>query len=784
MLLARLFNAGINRRVLKETFKVDVKTMRRWGAALRSDDPERLIRALAGRGGCRKLTVEIRSFVRMRFPSVYQQNRKAYSRQIRAEIQEVFGESISGETLRPLFNELKALHGGSNATVGLPASTTVVSEDDSRQGELRAGVRDQAVHESEGHASAYEAVDPGADQDDDAPGMQAEASACDSGPPAPIKHPSAVTGFSGSEADFPSTSDRKRSPQLSPAFGSLHHLGVLVFWDVLKQIEQRFGESGQTIKQWLVATWLGAVNIEQSKLLDFEALTWMLGPLDRGLRTQRRTLTTLATEKNVCQLLAYNAELVGVREQGDFYYDPHTKHYTGLKEILKGWCSNIRWAGKVLHMDFFHTVSGAPVYQEHVDNYEDLRVRMPKQLSRFRETVGFPASQLLTLIIDRGVYSQEVFAAVMADPSLHLITWEKNYRPAPWAAEEGKRGSFVITRFRNDSTDLKTYRFEYLDQSWPKQAGMRRLRVRATSPGGSQIEVGILTDDLERAAEQIISLIFKRWVQENGFKYLDRHFGMKQITSYADQAYEEIRATLEDKQVKSGAYKALEKRRRETQKALSALLFKERKRSSRLKQYGEEKARLEARLAAEISSLDADTEQKLQKERRTLANRIAGLKRGDYGQRIAEQEEQLKQIEADMETTEKEISRLDFLVDEGYVRLDTRNKRFMDAIKILAHNAFYQALMPFKEAYDNYRDDHVYFRNLTHADGWFVEYPDRVEVVLTPTAHHSPKLRRILEKYLDQIQERACLPNRSAKPMVLRLAADQEPPPWAVLSAP
>jgi len=60
-------------------------------------------------------------------------------------------------------------------------------------------------------------------------------------------------------------------------------------------------------------------------------------------------------------LLSFNAQLVGAAQQRDFYFHPHTKHYTGMQNVLKGWCSRIRWADKVLHSDFFHTAAGQPL---------------------------------------------------------------------------------------------------------------------------------------------------------------------------------------------------------------------------------------------------------------------------------------------------------------------------------------------------------------------------------------------------------------------------------------
>ena len=87
LLLARLYNAGVKGLALQRSFQTDRKTMQRWGQALQSGDAEQLVRALAGRGGQRKLTPEIRSFVRVRFPEIYQQSRAGYSQRLRVEIQ-------------------------------------------------------------------------------------------------------------------------------------------------------------------------------------------------------------------------------------------------------------------------------------------------------------------------------------------------------------------------------------------------------------------------------------------------------------------------------------------------------------------------------------------------------------------------------------------------------------------------------------------------------------------------------------------------------------------------
>jgi hypothetical protein len=76
--------------------------------------------------------------------------------------------------------------------------------------------------------------------------------------------------------------------------------------------------------------------------------------------------------------LAFNARQVRAEAGSDFYFDPHTKHYTGQQNVLKGWCPAIRFADKVMHSDFVHTAAGEPIYFETTDNFGDLRQRFSR----------------------------------------------------------------------------------------------------------------------------------------------------------------------------------------------------------------------------------------------------------------------------------------------------------------------------------------------------------------------------------------------------------------------
>jgi transposase len=107
MLVGRLHNAGVRLKVIEQTFGIDAKTIRRWGRALRSRDAEELIRVLEGRRASRKLSSEIKAYVRARWTDLVREGLYGIGKRLRQEIQRIFGVKLSQETLRPLLGELR-----------------------------------------------------------------------------------------------------------------------------------------------------------------------------------------------------------------------------------------------------------------------------------------------------------------------------------------------------------------------------------------------------------------------------------------------------------------------------------------------------------------------------------------------------------------------------------------------------------------------------------------------------------------------------------------------------
>ena len=656
--MARLYNAGVNAVKLKEAFGSDRKTMRNWGDALKSEDPERLIRVLAGRQAGRKLTTEIRAFVVMRFPSIYKENTYSYSKQVREEIEEVFGCKLCSETMRPLINELKKQLNDKGI------------EKEKREIDCESSDNLETLREEKTEETAF---------------------------------------ITSEFADAEKIDNRKGSPLSEIGTGGeihfIRYLGILLFNREILKVAELMESHSWILKQWLVTLFLGAVNIEQTKLLDFNSLAWMLDRTLRSLRPQRLKLGKLACTDVIGKLYGMNADLVNIQNHSDFFFDPHTKHSMTHLKILKGWCGNQHFPGKALHMDFIHTCMGDPVYIGYADNFHDLRERFIETVNRFRTLLHIDSSCVLTFILDRGIYGKEMFEKIIAENNLHVVTWEKDYKPGSWD-EKKVKGSFSMEVCRNKAEDIRKYDFRYMDQPWDKNTSMRLIRVLATNPKGRSIEVGVLTDDNKRPAEESLRLIFRRWLQENDFKYLEKHFGINQITSYASKTYKELEDQINDKQMKRGEYKALEKERGSVRTKLKSALLSEHQHPGRS--------------SARLSKIDT-------------------LSLQDH------------QITQKMQETEKEMSRLEYLIKNDFYRLDVSSKKLMDVLKLIARNTFYKALKPFKEKYNNYRDDHAIFRNLTRADGVAISHEKVVEVYLYPTSHYPPKLHKIVEKILQLI---------------------------------
>ena len=339
--------------------------------------------------------------------------------------------------------------------------------------------------------------------------------------------------------------------------------------------------------------------------------SFFLGGSPMSIRTQQTKLKLLADDPGVPLRIALaNAEILpdGPGRGNNFYYDPHTKEYTGELPFLKGWCGRIHGVAKVLHMDFIHTESGMPCFVGHYDNYYDLRQRLPFSLAQF--DLLFPAHKRKkrNFVFDQGVYGDDSFSGIERRGD-YVTTWESGYEKNGWNTS-APITEFVINRIRNRRNDLRTWRFQIQEAPWAKRPGWRRIIVRATNPSGSIIDVSVLCSHPTMKAADAVKLIFHRWLQENDFKNLDKHFGMMQMTSRKAEGYDKAADTLVDRNIECTAYKKARAIHAKAKKSHAKLLL-DRKHAGNALSAVNAKA---TALAVELDSLDKNIAQPLPPE--------------------------------------------------------------------------------------------------------------------------------------------------------------------------
>jgi hypothetical protein len=243
---------------------------------------------------------------------------------------------------------------------------------------------------------------------------------------------------------------------------------------------------------------------------------------------------------------------------------------------------------------------------------------------------------------------------------------------------------------------------------------------------------------------------------------------MNQITSYDTTDYSQLTETLRDKEIISGDYKSLQYDKRALEKKLKDIIYKKHCQNEKIQQAQKNLVDLEGCLNTKNQSKEEIGN--VRKKCRSLKANLSRWKNKNYDNTIEEYSKNLENIKNKLEDQKENVSKVDMLIQEKYRCLNVRKKRFMDALRIFARNAFYILFRPFRDKYDNFRDDHDYFRNLTHADGICKESDDTIEIMLFPSAHLEPKMRKIIQDILhDLTLQMPMTIDNSGKKLILSL---------------
>ena len=312
--------------------------------------------------------------------------------------------------------------------------------------------------------------------------------------------------------------------------GVLLALPCLVESGIFRISRKLYGEIGPafyglrtTLLTLLLMALLRIKRPEHLKERDPAAFGRLLG-LDRApeVKTLRRRLTRLAAHHCAEQL---GAELARVRVDqrghlmGFLYVDGHVRAYHGQRAIS----SNAYVARRHLAMPattdyWINDSSGDPLLVITGEVDAALTKAMPRLLREVREVVG---EQRVTIVFDRGGWSQKLFAAMIKD-GFDVLTYRK-----------GRCRRINEQRFVHRRAKLDGRFVEYLLHDQPVRFLKGRLRLRQVTrlcDGGHQTNVITSLWDLRDI--EVAYRMFDRWRQENFFKYMREEFLLDALVDY------------------------------------------------------------------------------------------------------------------------------------------------------------------------------------------------------------------------------------------------------------
>ena len=682
-LMGRLYNGGAKLSLLQKRFNHDARTIKKWAKALKSCDMDEICKAFTGRQASKKTTPELINYVRQQYRMRAFLGR-SYREKIIIGVEEIFGIKISASLVSDI------------------------------------------CHSCQTTSSKKATVEP--------------SDTCGNG--ATIE-----------PSDDDSSSNSDPIVQRSPCFLSEHHdtylgrrmiqhAGLILFdsADVKYSVMQQ---------QLLCQLLQGAVNIEQSKSLCFESLLFFNNELIKCLRDQRNWLDRFATPENTLDLYQDNNRLLsdGPGRGSIFYFDPHTKHYTGTLKVLKGWCGSLHSISKVINLDCFHTVRGRACFIQHYSPYYDMRERFFISLNQFDKLFSDDNPTGRTFIIDRAIFGQECFDRFKQD---HLITWEKGFNPDDW--DESKITlTFTKKRVKNSKDDNRKqeYKFEYQEEIWIKNSKFRRILVRATYRKRTII-VAILCSNPDMDTQDAVWFMFNRWLQENDFKYLDIHFGINQLDSRSSFDFKEVKDHYQDRdrETVTAEYKKIKQQTSKANHDLAKNLLAINRQTRSFKKKEIRKKQLILAIENNSSGLD-----KLKKELKSVNKSIKTIQKKTQELKIDQKtfERNLELAEYNQTQAIKKDSHIQQMLDENYKLLDTRRKSYMDALRVNAANIFHNLHSDYREIYNNYRDDHHYLRILTRCSGIIENSKEGLTVTLWIPGSMQPHIIRSLEKLVQKV---------------------------------
>ena len=349
-----------------------------------------------------------------------------------------------------------------------------------------------------------------------------------------------------------------------PRAGVLLVVPVLQSHGALEVFARLFGSIGPafyglrtTVLSLVLLALLRIKRPENVKEYSPEQLGRLLG-LDRiaEVKTLRRKLTQLA-ERGQGHALMNELARLRLDQDADrvafLYLDGHVREYSGKQPLARTKKAQRSVATCAATDTWLNDANGVPLLV--------VTSEMNASLTQVLEPIVLeamalvPTGQRLTVLFDRGGWSPKLFCRLDA-LGVDIITYRKGkHRPAP-------RSHFSIHRVQENGQEQTYWLYDQprvrVGRLRPHRSGRRRTgepeylwlrQVTVLRDDGRQ--TAIVTNRSDLTAVEVVCGLFRRWRQENYFKYMDAEFALDALVEYGveDVSMEATRPNPERRRV-------------------------------------------------------------------------------------------------------------------------------------------------------------------------------------------------------------------------------------------
>lgn len=273
-------------------------------------------------------------------------------------------------------------------------------------------------------------------------------------------------------------------------------------------------------------------SIEQTKHL----LSAHFGPLVLGdfsrQQSLRYAIDGITGQKKFDEVITTHYKNIGEQtDLGDdiYYTDGHFSCYYGKYAIPKGYDARRQRPARGRNTIYLHNSLGHNILSFESPTNTSLSIDIETLLYKMEATYGDVKGK--TLFFDRGGFSANCFKAIKAK-GMYFTTYLKYKKKG--REVESELFEEVVVEVNGEKITNRLYEKE----RETKRYGLLRTVILLGRQGK---QIPVITTNPTLSAAAIVAGLQKRWVEENGFKYMGEHFNIDLLTSYeTEQAPDKI----------------------------------------------------------------------------------------------------------------------------------------------------------------------------------------------------------------------------------------------------